>query len=108
MPIRMRHLAPFMAALVACSPGVRVSSDPAAAVTTPPTGTVIVANMGDNSATLIDVASRRTVATLPTGNGAHEVAVSRNGRWAVVSNYGARGAPGRARARRGAARTTGA
>ena len=57
-------------------------------------GTVIVANMGDNTATLLDVASRRVVATLPTGNGAHEVAVSHDGRWAVVSNYGVRGAPG--------------
>ena len=46
------------------------------------------------SPTLIDVASKRVVATLPTGQGAHEVAVSRDGRWAVVSNYGVRGAPG--------------
>jgi len=57
-------------------------------------GTVIVANMGDNTATLLDVASKRVVATLPAGNGVHEVAVSHDGRWAVVSNYGVRGAPG--------------
>jgi YVTN family beta-propeller protein len=50
--------------------------------------------MGDNTATLLDVASRRVVATLATGDGAHEVAVSHDGRWAVVSNYGVRGAPG--------------
>ena len=50
--------------------------------------------MGDNTASLLDVASKRVVATLPTGNGAHEVAVSHDGRWAVVSNYGVRGAPG--------------
>jgi len=57
-------------------------------------GTVVVANMGDNTASIIDVTSRRTIATVPTGAGPHEVAVSHDGRWAVVSNYGVRGAPG--------------
>ena len=57
-------------------------------------GTLIVANMADNTASVIDIASRRTVATLPTGAGPHEVAMSHDGRWAVVSNYGVRGAPG--------------
>lgn len=82
---------------LACSRGVQVSGGSTgtpAAPSVAPTGTVIVANMGDNTATLVDVASRRVVATLPTGSGAHEVAVSHDGRWAVVSNYGVRGAPG--------------
>jgi DNA-binding beta-propeller fold protein YncE len=85
----------------ACSGGARPGAtsgapSPSASPTSPtsPTGTVIVANMGDNTATLLDVASKRVVATVPTGNGAHEVAVSHDGRWAVVSNYGVRGAPG--------------
>ena len=80
----------------ACSQGVQstATSVAASAAAATPAGTVIVANMGDNTATLIDVATRRVVATLPTGNGAHEVAVSHDGRWAVVSNYGVRGAPG--------------
>jgi YVTN family beta-propeller protein len=52
------------------------------------TGTVVVANMGENTATVLDVASRRVLATLPTGVGPHEVAVSHDGQWAVVSNYG--------------------
>jgi YVTN family beta-propeller protein len=90
-----RRLVPFFALTAACSPGVRLSSTDASSLPAmPPTGTVIVANMADNTATLIDVASRRVVATLPTGNGAHEVAVSHDGRYAVVSNYGVRGAPG--------------
>lgn len=87
----------FVAFALACSRGVQVggSSTAAASISSAaPTGTVIVANMGDNTATLVDVASRRVVATLPTGAGAHEVAVSHDGRWAVVSNYGVRGAPG--------------
>ena len=84
-----------MVVLAACSHGAQVSGAPAAASSmATPSGTVIVANMGDHTATLIDVASKRVVATLPTGQGAHEVAVSHDGRWAVVSNYGVRGAPG--------------
>ncbi len=57
-------------------------------------GTVVVANMNDNTATVIDLASRRTLATLPTGAGPHEVAISHDGRWAVVSNYGPQKEPG--------------
>jgi YVTN family beta-propeller protein len=90
----MRHrLVPFLAVVAACTSSVRVEGVSSLSAG-PPTGTVIVANMGDNTVTLIDVASRRVVATLPTGAGAHEVAVSHDGRWAVVSNYGVRGAPG--------------
>jgi DNA-binding beta-propeller fold protein YncE len=36
----------------------------------------------------------KTIATLPVGNGPHEVAVSPDGRWAVVTLYGDRAAPG--------------
>ena len=59
-----------------------------------PTGTVIASNMNDNTATVLDAATGRVLATLPTGEGPHEVAISRDGRWAVVSNYGVRGKPG--------------
>lgn len=59
-----------------------------------PAGTVVVSNMNDNTAMIVDVAGGRVIATLPTGEGPHEVAVSHDGRWAVVSNYGVRGKPG--------------
>jgi len=59
-----------------------------------PTGTVVVSNMSDNTVTVIDVADGRVAATLPTGEGPHEVAISRDGRTALVSNYGVRGKPG--------------
>src|SRR5215470_16404133 len=59
-----------------------------------PRGTVVVSNMNDNTAMILDAASGRRLATLPTGEGPHEVAVSRDGRRAVVSNYGVRGKPG--------------
>jgi YVTN family beta-propeller protein len=51
-------------------------------------GTLVVLNKAEATATLIDLASGRAVATLPTGDGPHEVAVSPDGRWAVASNYG--------------------
>jgi YVTN family beta-propeller protein len=59
------------------------------------TGTLVVANMNDNLATVLDVATGAVRATLPTGEGPHEVAVSHDGRWALASNYGVRGKPGR-------------
>ncbi len=52
------------------------------------TGTLVVANMSDATATVIDIESGDVVATLPTGIGPHEVAVSHDGRTAVVTNYG--------------------
>ena len=57
-------------------------------------GTLVVSNMNDNTVTLLDAATGRSLATLPTGKGPHEVAVSHDGRWALVSNYGVRGEPG--------------
>jgi len=59
-----------------------------------PTGTVVASNMNDNTATVLDASTGRVLATLPTGEGPHEVAISHDGRWAVVSNYGVRGKPG--------------
>ena len=59
-----------------------------------PRGTLVASNMRDNTATVIDVATGRVLATLPTGEAPHEVAASHDGRWAVVSNYGVRERPG--------------
>jgi DNA-binding beta-propeller fold protein YncE len=59
-----------------------------------PAGTLVTSNMNDNTASLVDAASGRALATLPTGEGPHEVAISRDGRWAAVSNYGVRGKSG--------------
>ena len=51
------------------------------------TGTLIVTNKRPFTASIIDLASGRTLATLPTGRGPHEVVLSSNGRTAVVTNY---------------------
>jgi YVTN family beta-propeller protein len=52
-------------------------------------GTLLVLNKSDNTVSLIDLATRKTVATVPTGVGPHEVAVSPDGKTAVIANYGA-------------------
>jgi len=54
------------------------------------TGTLIVLNKTDNTAFLIDRATGQVKATVATGTGPHEVAVSPDGKLAVVSNYGSR------------------
>ena len=55
-------------------------------------GTLIVTNKQPSTATIIDIGSGRTLATLPTGKGPHEIVLSRDGRVAVVTDYG--GPPG--------------
>jgi YVTN family beta-propeller protein len=51
-------------------------------------GTLLVLNKSDNTVSLIDLSSKQTVGTIPTGVAPHEVAVSPNGKLAVVANYG--------------------
>jgi DNA-binding beta-propeller fold protein YncE len=53
-------------------------------------GLLVVANQEGASATILDAATMKTLATLTTGVGPHETAVSQDGRWAVVTNYGNR------------------
>ncbi len=53
-------------------------------------GMLVVANQQGASATVLDAATLGTIATVPVGVGPHEVAVSPDGRWAVVTNYGDR------------------
>ena len=50
---------------------------------------LLVGNKQDHDLSIIEVASGRTVARVPTGTGPHEVAVSPDGRWVVVADYGA-------------------
>lgn len=58
-------------------------------------GTLIVANMSDNTATVIDLDRQEVLATLPTGPAPHEIAVTGDGRYAVITNYGDRGIRGK-------------
>ena len=54
--------------------------------------TLIALAKAEPSASLAGAASGAFVATLPTGTGPHEVAVSPDGRWAAVANDGAQDA----------------
>ena len=51
------------------------------------TGTLVVLNKGEATATFIDVASGEIRATLPTGEGPHELAMTGDGLWAVSTDY---------------------
>jgi len=56
--------------------------------------TLIVANKAEATVSLVDIASGEVRATLPTGDGPHEVAVSPDGGRAIVADYGTGEAPG--------------
>jgi DNA-binding beta-propeller fold protein YncE len=56
-------------------------------------GTLVVTNKTPSTATIIDVASGQILATIPTGNGPHEVVLSSDGGTAVVTDYS--GQPGK-------------
>ena len=51
------------------------------------TGTLVVLNKGEATATFIDVASGAIRGTLPTGEGPHELAITEDGLWAVSTDY---------------------
>lgn len=50
---------------------------------------LVITNKQESTATIISLTDGKTVATLPTGQGPHEVAVSGDGKLAVVTDYGA-------------------
>ncbi|MGD8726898.1 MAG: hypothetical protein PVH40_04585, partial [Gemmatimonadales bacterium] len=54
----------------------------------------VVVNKSGNTLSIIDPATREQLATVPTGFAPHEVAVSADGRFAYVSDYGTRAQPG--------------
>lgn len=56
--------------------------------------TLIVANKSEATVSLVSLPSGKIAATLPVGTGPHEVAISRDGKRALVSNYGVAGKPG--------------
>lgn len=60
----------------------------------PPSGTLVVAGMGDDSVWLIDLPSGERRGQLATRVAPHEVAVTSDGATAVVTNYGDQRGPG--------------
>lgn len=59
-----------------------------------PAGTLIIANMDDDSIWLVDLPSGERRATISTTIAPHEVTVSADGRTALVANYGDERGPG--------------
>jgi len=55
-----------------------------------PSPALLVLNKGNATLSIIDPATLKTVAQIPTGEGPHELAVSDDGKFAFVANYGAR------------------
>lgn len=72
--------------LTVCVGGVAAAAEPS--------GTLLVLNKSDDTVSLVDLQTKEIRATLPTGDGPHEVAVSPDGKTAVVSNYGDSQQPG--------------
>lgn len=57
-------------------------------------GTLLIANNGENTVALLDDKTGAVLKTLPTGEGPHEIAVSRDGRFAYIADSGAPTKPG--------------
>src|SRR5216684_4106564 len=55
---------------------------------------LLVLNKADSTLAFVDPASLQLLAKIPTGNAPHEVAVSADGRVALVANYGTGPEPG--------------
>ncbi|MEO8450650.1 MAG: hypothetical protein ABI647_12700 [Gemmatimonadota bacterium] len=83
----LRAFLPILACVVVTTPRAVIAQVPGLA------GTLIVTNKSPSTATILDVGSGRILATLPTGQGPHEVILSSDGGTAVVSDYS--GEPGR-------------
>jgi YVTN family beta-propeller protein len=73
----VKNLLIALAALMAAIPGLASTAQ------------LLVLNKSDSTLSFIDPASGRTSATIPTGEGPHEVELSSDGRFSFVSNYGA-------------------
>jgi YVTN family beta-propeller protein len=76
---RFRFFPTALVLVAVLVPGAVASADAAA---------LIVAHKTDDTVSLMDPSSGRTVVLLPTGPGPHEVVASADGRTWVVSNYG--------------------
>lgn len=50
-------------------------------------GTLLVVSKADNLVSFVDIGSGKIKTTLPTGQGPHELIVSEDGLWAVVSDF---------------------
>src|SRR5829696_2823039 len=80
----MKRLVFVILALAALQPGSPAGQSPR----------LVVLNKEDATLITVDPATGKTLGTVPTGEGPHEVAVSDDGRTAFVANYGGAQGPG--------------
>src|SRR5215510_5902640 len=57
-------------------------------------GALLVLNKSESTLAIVDPATLKVLARVPTGEAPHEVAASEDGRFAFVSNYGTGDRPG--------------
>lgn len=86
--MRFRSIA-FLAVITACGAPAPRTPTPAAS-----TGTLVVLNKSAKTASLVAPSDGTTFASIPTGDGPHEIAVTADGKRAIVSNYGTPKTPG--------------
>jgi YVTN family beta-propeller protein len=55
-----------------------------------PTAALLVLNKDDNALAIVDPVNGKVVGRVPTGEGPHEIVASSDGKFAFVTNYGAR------------------
>ncbi len=79
------HIRPFNRCLIAAA----LSLTTLVAAQVPSASRLIVLNKGENTVAIVDPATMKVVARVPTGDGPHEAAVSADGTLVVVANYGA-------------------
>lgn len=86
----MRFTLANLAIAAACTRTPGPVAPDAPATPPPPTTSpiLVVATKADANVSVIELPGGRVLATLPTGVGPHEVAISPDGRRAVVTNYG--------------------
>lgn len=70
--------------------GLVLAGSPTVGWAQTPSPALLVLDKEDNMLSIIDPATTKTVARIPTGEGPHEVAVSDDGKMAFVANYGGR------------------
>ena len=76
--------AAILAALL-CTASSRAQSQ-----TPTPSPALLVLNKAENSLAIIDPATQKIIAHIPTGEGPHEIAASPDGKLAIITNYGAK------------------
>ncbi|MGE5814536.1 MAG: YncE family protein [Acidobacteriota bacterium] len=85
---------PMRVALGSASFALAFTSIPFALAAQTPASTLLVLNKEEASLVILDPASGRPVASVPTGEGPHEVVASTDGALAFVGNYGGAQTPG--------------